>query len=160
MIGLPLSPEDFEQFKLLYQDPLVMRYLGGPGDDTLCRRQLTGQFLHSKVYGFGTWVFRERVGNRFVGICGFLVIRYLSRREISFGYMLMPEYWHQGRATEMARAVLGIAFGQCRIGSVIADIHHHNAASRRVAMRLGFRFETNAKLFSHPAMLYRATRYS
>jgi len=60
----------------------------------------------------------------------------------------------------MARAVLRIAFEQYRIGSAIADIHHRNLASRRLAIRLGFRFETNASLSSQPTMLYRATHYS
>jgi RimJ/RimL family protein N-acetyltransferase len=74
--------------------------------------------------------------------------------------MLMAPFWHQGLAAEMARAVLGIALGQYRIKSVIAEIHHHNSASRRVAIRLGFHFETNATLSSQASMLYRATRYS
>jgi RimJ/RimL family protein N-acetyltransferase len=117
---------------------------------------------HWKINGFGIWVFRERAGDRFVGVCGFMRIRYLGAREISFGYVLMATFWHQGLATEMARAVLGIAFGQYRIGSILADIHHHNSASRRVAIRLGFHFETNATLSSQssmPSMLYRATGY-
>jgi [ribosomal protein S5]-alanine N-acetyltransferase len=135
-----------------------MQYLGGSRDDSFCRHLLGLHILHSRVFGFGTWVFRERFGDCFVGICALFWIRCLGVREISFGYMVMPEYWHRGLATEMGRAVLGVGFGQCRIKSVIADIHHHNSASRRVAVRLGFRFEANAFLSSQPVMLYRATR--
>jgi ribosomal-protein-alanine N-acetyltransferase len=162
LIGLPPRPEDFRDFQLLYQNPLVMRYLGGSRDDSFCRRLLSVHILHSKVYGFGIWVFREKIGGRFVGICALFWIRYLGVPEISFGYMLMPQYWHQGLAIEMGRAVLGIGFGQYRMRSVIADIHHHNSASRRVAARLGFLFEANATMASQsqPAMLYRATRHS
>jgi ribosomal-protein-alanine N-acetyltransferase len=137
-----------------------MRYLGGPRNDDFCRGWLRVHLDHWKINGFGMWVFRERVGNRFVGICGFVRIRYLGARELSFGYMLMTPFWHQGLATEMARAVLRIAFGQYRIKSVLAEIHHHNSASRRVAVRLRFHFETNATLSSQPSTLYRATRYS
>jgi ribosomal-protein-alanine N-acetyltransferase len=160
MIGLPLRQEDFQELRLLFQDPRVMRYLGGPKNDDFCHSQLRGQLRQWKANGFGIWVFRERAGNGFVGICAFFQARYLGVREISFGYMLMPQYWHRGLATEMARAVLGIAFGQYRVSSVIADIHHHNCASRRVAIRLGFHFEANATLSSQPSTLYRATRYS
>jgi len=160
LIGLPLRPDDFQEFKLLYQDPLAMGYLGGPRDETFCYLQLTNQLRGWKANGCGTWVFRERVGSRFVGICGLFAMRYLGVREISFGYMLMPKYWHRGLATEMARAVLGVAFGQYRIASVIADIPHHNWASRRLAVRLGFHYERNGTLHSHPHVLYRATRYS
>lgn len=95
-----------------------------------------------------------------VGICGFYPVRYLGAAETSFGYMLVPQHWRRGLATEMGRAVLKVAFGQCRIKSMIADIPQHNSASRRVAIRLGFRFETNAFLYSNPAMLYRASCHS
>jgi len=135
-----------------------MRYLGGPRDDNFCYLQLTNQLRGWKANGFGPWVFRERARSRMVGICAFFPMLYLGVLEISFGYMLMPRYWHRGLATEMARAVLGVAFGQYRIASVIADVPHHNLASRRLAIRLGFHFERNGTLSSHPHMLYRATR--
>jgi [ribosomal protein S5]-alanine N-acetyltransferase len=160
LVGVPLRRDDFQEFKLLYQDPLAMRYLGGPRDETFCYLQLTNQLRGWKANGFGTWVFRERVERRFVGICGFFPMRYLGVREIGFGYMLIPQFWHRGLGTEIARVVLGVAFGQDRIASVIADIPHHNSASRRLAIRLGFHFERNGNLFSHPHMLYRATRCS
>lgn len=160
LVGLPLRPEDLQAARLLFQDSQVMRYLGGPQDDSFCHNWLKGCLRHWKANGFGVWVFRERAGNAFVGICAFWRVRYLGAPEISFGYMLMPQYWHQGLATEMARAVLKIAFEQYRIGSAIADIHQHNLPSRRLAIRLGFQFEANALLSSRPAILYRATYYS
>ncbi len=45
--------------------------------------------------------------------------------------------WGQGYATEAATAVLNYAFQTLGLDRVIADINPHNAASLRVAEKLG-----------------------
>ena len=54
------------------------------------------------------------------------------------GYGLLPEYEHQGYATEAVRAACRWAFGQPGVTAVEAETDPDNAASQAVLRRVGF----------------------
>ncbi|MBI5668736.1 MAG: GNAT family N-acetyltransferase [Chloroflexi bacterium] len=54
------------------------------------------------------------------------------------GYLLAPEWWGQGIATEAAQAVLAFGFTTMGLHSVEAQTAPENIASRRVLEKLGF----------------------
>ena len=54
------------------------------------------------------------------------------------GYGLLPEYEHQGYATEAVRAACRWAFGQPGVTAVEAETDPDNAASQAVLHRVGF----------------------
>jgi catechol 2,3-dioxygenase-like lactoylglutathione lyase family enzyme len=54
------------------------------------------------------------------------------------GYYVETAHAGQGLATEAARAVLGHGFGTLGLPAIWALVHERNAASRKVAGRLGF----------------------
>ena len=54
------------------------------------------------------------------------------------GYGLLPEYEHQGYATEAVRAACRWAFGQPGVTAVAAETDPDNAASQAVLRRVGF----------------------
>lgn len=54
------------------------------------------------------------------------------------GFILHPDYWRRGLATEALRAVLERAFEVHRLASVEADVDPRNAASLKLLARLGF----------------------
>ena len=56
-------------------------------------------------------------------------------------YLLAPQYWGRGLATEAAGAALAYAAGPLALDRVVAAIAPENARSRRVAERLGMRYE-------------------
>jgi RimJ/RimL family protein N-acetyltransferase len=56
--------------------------------------------------------------------------------EARVGYSLHPDWWGQGLATEMVRAVLDLLPDDVR--SVSATTHPDNERSRRLLLRLGF----------------------
>ena len=62
-----------------------------------------------------------------------------STREI--GWIFDPQYQGQGYATEAARAVLELAFGELGLHRVVATCDPRNGASYRVMERLGMRRE-------------------
>ena len=68
----------------------------------------------------------------------------LYRIEIGLYYAVHPEHRRQGFATEAARALVDFAFGQLRLGRVVATTEHDNAASKAVMRRLGMRMHQNA----------------
>lgn len=54
------------------------------------------------------------------------------------GYMLTPDAWGQGYATDAARRLVGYAFDQRRLHKVKANAFEPNAASQRVLEKVGF----------------------
>lgn len=57
------------------------------------------------------------------------------------GYCIAPERAGRGLATELARALLGVAFGQLRLRRVVAHAYTEHRASRRVLEKAGMRRE-------------------
>ena len=63
-----------------------------------------------------------------------------EQEQIDLGYGFAKEHWKLGYATEIARALIGYARTKMQIPALIALIHPDNAASIRVAKKVGFEF--------------------
>lgn len=59
------------------------------------------------------------------------------------GYVLHPDSWGRGLATEGSRHLLEIAFGPLGLRRVVGRLDARNAASARVLTRLGMRHEAH-----------------
>lgn len=75
-----------------------------------------------------------------VGIVGLHVERYpWGYAEV--GYMIHPDHWGQGYATDAVRCLVRYAFEERRMNKVGADVYEPNEASRRVLEKIGFERE-------------------
>jgi RimJ/RimL family protein N-acetyltransferase len=63
--------------------------------------------------------------------------------QIEIGWVLHPAYQHQGYASEAARALLDLAFGEIGAHRVSARLSPENAASVALCRRLGMRLEAH-----------------
>ena len=72
--------------------------------------------------------------------------------------MLRRAFWGCGFATEGARAALHFAFTQWQTPQLISLIHPDNAASIRVAQRLGEEHTGAVEVFGKPVLVYTITR--
>lgn len=54
------------------------------------------------------------------------------------GYMIAPEQWGNGYATDAVREICGYAFDERRLNKVCADCYATNPGSRRVLEKAGF----------------------
>jgi ribosomal-protein-alanine N-acetyltransferase len=70
---------------------------------------------------------------------------------VEIGWRLASDYWGFGYATEGARAVLAVAFGELRLREVVALTFHLNVRSRRVMERLGMT-RAPSDDFDHPSI--------
>jgi RimJ/RimL family protein N-acetyltransferase len=75
--------------------------------------------------------------------------------EVELGYVVCPERWGRGLATEMGSAIVNHAFSELALGSVVAFTRVDNAASRRVMEKLGFRYERTFSNRGAQSVLYR-----
>jgi RimJ/RimL family protein N-acetyltransferase len=153
-----LREADFDAYAEMCADPEVMRYIGDgqPLDRPTAWRNLAMMAGHWALRGYGLWAAEERSSGLFVGRIGFWNPDGWPGFEL--GWMLRRTFWGQGYATEGARTALQFAFTQLQQPQVISVIHPENAASIRVAQRLGERLMGPAGIIWKPAALYRITR--
>ena len=145
---------DFEAYAAMCGDPEVMRFIGDgqPLAPPMAWRSLAMVIGHWSLRGYGLWAATERVARPVDVIVAF----FDSRAEI--GYALGRPYWGRGYATEAARAALEWGFAQLGQSQAISLIYPDNAASIRVASRLGEKLADRIELLGKPVLLYRITR--
>ena len=67
----------------------------------------------------------------------------LASRQAEIGWVLNPDFHGQGLATEAARELLAVAFGDLDMHRVWAQLDPRNVASARLCERLGMRKEAH-----------------
>jgi RimJ/RimL family protein N-acetyltransferase len=131
----------------LVNEPSWIRYIGEKGVRSVedARRYLEqGPLAMYGRLGFGLYAVELRATREPIGICG--LIRRDALPDVDLGFALLPEYWRSGYAFEAATAVMAhgrTAFGLRRI---VAVLSRDNDRSRRLLVRLGFRFERRIRL--------------
>jgi RimJ/RimL family protein N-acetyltransferase len=133
----PWQASDIDAYASMCADPEVMRYLGvgAPLSRRDAWRSMAMFVGHWQLRGFGTWAVEEHATHRFVGRVG------LHQPEgwpgLEVGWALDRAIWGRGYATEAGRVSLDYAWRVLGAEHVISLIAPENAASIRVAERLG-----------------------
>jgi RimJ/RimL family protein N-acetyltransferase len=153
-----LRESDLDAYAEMCADAEVMRHIGDgqPMARPMAWRNLAMMVGHWSLRGYGLWAAEERSSGVLVGRIGFWNPEGWPGFEL--GWMLRRAYWGQGYATEGARTALRFAFMQLGQPQVISLIHPENAASIRVAKRLGERLLGPTEVMGRPALVYRITQ--
>jgi RimJ/RimL family protein N-acetyltransferase len=122
---------------VLYGDPEVMRYVAeGPLSNADATSALVGAYAQRAVtHAWSFWAVCERDSGALIGDAGMWPS---DRGEPELGYTLARSAWGRGYATEAARAVVDLAFGEAGLDHVVALTHPDNSSSMRVLTKLGF----------------------
>lgn len=134
--------DDLDALAAMWFDPAVF---GGIGGRPRPREEVWVRLLRSvgtwTMFGYGSWVVRDRADDRVIGEVGLLE----SRREIApplavpeMGWVMASEVHGRGLAQEALKAVLGWCDAG-RIPRTTCIIAPDNAASLRLADRVGYR---------------------
>src|SRR5438477_5628914 len=153
-----LRESDFDAYAEMCADPDIMRYIGDgqPLARPMAWRNLAQMVGHWSLRGYGLWAAEERSSGVLVGRIGFWNPDGWPGFEL--GWLLRRSFWGRGYATEGARAALRYAFTELTQPRVISLIHPENAASIRVAQRLGERLLGPTEVMGKSALVYRITR--
>jgi RimJ/RimL family protein N-acetyltransferase len=137
-------PGDEAGLAVIDADPEVTRYLNPPV--TPAARFSERCLEHWERHGFGFFAVElreEPAPGRFIGFVGVGHPTFLpelaARPEL--GWRLARDSWGRGLATEAALAVREDAFARLGLDELISIIHPDNAASGRVAIKVGMRIE-------------------
>jgi RimJ/RimL family protein N-acetyltransferase len=145
LLAEAITPLYHAELQRLYTDPLVVKTIasaeGKPLSEEKIAERIQKAVDHWQQHGFGSWVFRLKKDGLFIGLGGLKIHQIDGQEVLGFGYAVMPDYWNQGFATEMARASLKIGFGQLRLAEIASWTLPINLASQRVLEKMGFRYE-------------------
>ena len=152
----PLRPGDLDALAEMLADPDVARFIGPgrPRERAESWRALESMLGHWAMRSYGFFALESRENGAFVGRAG--ILHPLDWPEPELAYALARPFWGQGLATEAAAAARAWAFDWFGFERLASFIHPDNAASIRVANRLGAVQEgmiqvggTNAQLWAH-----------
>jgi RimJ/RimL family protein N-acetyltransferase len=129
----PMCEGDLDVFAAVSADEAVARHIGGAVSRAACVEKLARLTRQWREQGYGWWGARER--DTLVGWVGFREEPY-GPAEI--GWILRSGHWGRGLATEAAAAVIAYGFGALGFPAITCLIRPENAASLRLARRLGF----------------------
>lgn len=158
LVSEPVCFQHFNDLHRLHHNPQVLLSLSPDGraiPDEVTRYGLLSQSIHWKKHGFGLWVFYTIEGGEFVGRGGLKHCPMDGQPEVELGYAIMPAFWGNGYATEIASVSLEVAFSCLGLDSVVAFTLPTNIASRRVMEKVGLRYEKNIIHASMPHVFYR-----
>jgi RimJ/RimL family protein N-acetyltransferase len=159
----PFEVEDLDALAAMWADEEVVRYIGGQKlsrEDTW-RRSLAacGQWPY---VGFGYWIVEGKADGTVVGQVGFADFKRDMDPSIAgepeLGYVFAPRVHGQGIAAEACSAALAWADANLAAPSYPAIISPGNAASIRLAERLGFRRGPDAVYRGETIALFRRSK--
>jgi len=134
----PFTLADEDVLFAMFRDDGVRRFLldGVLVEREWVRAEIEASTRRFAEGGLGIFLARDRIGDQPIGFAGFRPFHEPPVLELLYG--LYPAFWGRGLATEMARAMLTLAFVGHGREVVDTAVDAPNAASLRVLARLGF----------------------
>lgn len=153
--------DDIDNALRLMSDPRVMRYYPELLDREKTARMIDNALQAYEKRGYSVLVLERLTDGAFLGHVGLLHWDDVDGREdVEVAYMLVPEAWGHGYATEAARACRDWAFEHLGFDRVVSFIDVENEPSIDVAQRNGM--QRSARLdenrFGKPIYVYAIAR--
>ena len=142
LILRPFKDKDVDDYFGVLDSPEVRRWLHIPEslDRSDAWQQMAWFLGQWELRGTGHWALEEKNSGQFVGRAG------LHRPErhdwpgVEVGWLLHPDYWGRGYATEAGAAAVRYGFEEFQVDKLFSCILPENHRSQAVAKRLGFEF--------------------
>ena len=142
---------DRAPFAALNADPEVMRFFPSTLDRETSDAFVDRVEAHFDEHGFGLWALEVAQTEEFIGFTGLnpMPAGVPGEGGLEVGWRLARSVWHQGFATEAARAALSVGFNGLGLREIWSITSVLNTPSEAVMVRLGMqRFAE----FEHPAI--------
>jgi RimJ/RimL family protein N-acetyltransferase len=147
---------DLDAYAAIVADPETMAFMGGPRNRTRAWRDIAWCLGHWTLRGYGLWAAEEKASGALIGRIGLLYPEGWPGLEV--GWLVARSHWGRGLATEGGRAALDYAYETVGAEHVISLIHPDNAASIRVAEKLGETREGRSDVVGDEALVYGVSR--
>lgn len=141
----PFAEDDVEPFAAINADPEVMRYIGdgAPRTPEQTRSAVAKTMRHWEEHGWGPLAVTVASTGEFIGFVVLAVPKFLPEilPAVEVGWRIGRPHWGRGYAPEAAREAIRFAFEDRGMDRLVSCVHHDNAASVRVAEKLGMALE-------------------
>lgn len=141
--------DDYKELCKSLQDEQVMYAWEYSFSDDEVIDWIERRIVAYEKFGYDYFLAIDKKDNRVIGQIG-LLNEYINQQNfIGIGYIINREDWGKGYALEGSQALLNYAFNTLKTNQVVADIRPENAASIKIAEKLGMKiiqkFDKNVK---------------
>jgi RimJ/RimL family protein N-acetyltransferase len=150
-----IGPEDLDELVAIHAEPPVARFMG-TFDRPKASQWMEANERDWTERGYGRLAIVERATGRFLGRSG---LKYWPQfDETELGWLLRPDAWRRGFATEAATACMNWGFQNLDVPYLTAMIHLDNGRSVAVAERLRMTPLRKDVLLGEPVTVYSISR--
>jgi RimJ/RimL family protein N-acetyltransferase len=142
----------------LWNDERVAPTIGGWASMEQQVERIERWDRHWSAHGFGVTLFHERTSGRPVGWGGLQYSTIGIGERLTVGYVLSPDAWGRGYATEIATASVAYAFDVLGADELHAAVLSTNRASRRVLEKAGLAVHRELDHGDHIEVIYSIAR--
>ena len=132
-----MNPSDFNSLCRILQDEKAMYAYEGAFSDQVVQEWPDRQIYRYQKWNFGLWAAVLKETDKMIGQCGLTMQQWKDQEVLEIGYLFERSHWHQGYATEAAKACKQYAFEKLNASEVCSIIRDSNTASQNVALRNG-----------------------
>lgn len=132
-----IEESDFAALCRIMQDEATMYAYEGAFSDDEVRGWLDRQLARYRKYNFGLWAVVLKETDEMIGQCGLTMQPWKDEEVLEIGYLFERSHWHNGYASEAAKACKEYAFTVLNADEVCSIIRDTNTASQNVAIRNG-----------------------
>lgn len=132
-----MKQSDFNSLCKILQDEDTMYAYEGAFSDNEVQEWLDRQISRYQKWNFGLWAVILKETDKMIGQCGLTMQSWKDAEVLEIGYLFERLYWHNGYATEAAKACKKYAFEVLKADEVCSIIRDTNIASQNVAKRNG-----------------------
>lgn len=132
---------DIDALFELYSDPKMTEYMENlfPYKKEIEYQKAYIENMY-RFYGYGMWLVFEKASGKLIGRAG-VEHREELGGELELGYAIGTDFWHQGYATEVCRAILDYVKEELYFEEVSCLIESGNKVSVNFAKKLGFQYQ-------------------
>jgi RimJ/RimL family protein N-acetyltransferase len=141
LTGRRLVEEDLQFLIGVWNDERVSPTIGGVCSERQLRARIERWTQHWNAHGFGETLFHERATGQPIGWGGLQYSTIGIGEQLTVGYVIAPNAWGRGYATEIATASVTHAFHELGARQLYASVSSTNRASRRVLEKAGLSVE-------------------
>jgi len=147
LIIRPFLAEDFELFYKFMSDRNATKYMifteenkTYDGAKKLVEDTIKSYNTDKPLFAL---TIADRNTNQFLGSCGVAPLE--KEGEVECYYIILPEYWGRGLATEALKKLIEYTFLELKMSKISAFIFPENKASIAVAKKAGMQFQEKVK---------------
>ena len=150
----PVRKDEAEELHQIWIDPEVRKYLW---DDLIIPETQTQEVINQSLTAFankkyGLWVARLINQKEIIGFTGYW--QFFDPPQTQLLYGLLPQYWGQGLATEISKAMIDYGFKEYGFNTINASTDLDNKSSMAVLARLGMKSIKQANIDGKETIFY------